>query len=160
MKRYYTTGIVKLAAALMFCCLVVSCGQASPPTVATPLAQPTILATRAPTLAAPSATAAIVPATTTATSVPATPAPRPTATSVPAASTPSPAVKLQTDNFEFTVPVTEDDLGPIIAAFENLSGVTDVQGGGNGIQVTYDPQMVSHKQLVDLIAGYGFHVKE
>ena len=152
MKRYHAKWVVSLAAGVVFALLVVSCGQASPPPAATAVpAAPTTAATAAQTLAAPSPAA---------TAVPATPAPVPSATPAPPSNTPTPAAKLQTDNFEFTVPVNEDDLDPIIPAIRNLSGVTDVQGGGNGLQVTYDPSRVSHKQIVDAIAGFGFHVKE
>jgi copper chaperone CopZ len=74
--------------------------------------------------------------------------------------TPAAAAHLLTENFEFTVPVSEDDMDPIIPSIRNLDGVTDVQAGGNGLQVTYDPSKVSHRQIVDTVSGYGFHVKE
>jgi hypothetical protein len=58
------------------------------------------------------------------------------------------------------VPVSEDDVDPVIPSIQNLKVVTAVQAGGSGWQVTYDPAKVSHKQIVDAIAGYGVHVKE
>jgi hypothetical protein len=146
-KRYHTKRVVSLGVGFVFSCLLVSCGQSAPP--------PSPTATPLPTIAA-TATVTLTP-------------PRPTATAVAAASTPTPAAvnvaptqaaQLKTENFEFTVPVSEDDLGPIIPAILNLDGVTDAVGGGNGLQVTYDASKLSHKQIADIMAGYGFHVKE
>jgi copper chaperone CopZ len=151
--------LVRACFGAVFLLVLVGCGQTPPPPAATPSPISTVVPLEQPTVTPVTAIATAIPTITPVIATAAAIPPAATATQVPPGPTPTLAAKLQTDNFEFTIPVSEDDLDPIIPAIHNLSGVTDVQAGGNGVQVTYDPTLVTHKQIVDTIEGFGFHVK-
>ncbi len=156
MKRFQSKLAIKVVCLAALTLLAAGCGQASPPASPAPSPAPTTAASPLPTVPAPSPTATAAAVTPTSIPAPATVAPTPASTG----GTPTPEVKLVTENFEFTVLVNEDDLDPILPAIRGLTGVTDVEEGGNSLQITYDPSQVSHKQIVDTIQGYGLHVKE
>ena len=53
-----------------------------------------------------------------------------------------------------------EDLNTLILALRALPGVEDVQGGVGLVQVDYNPALATRKQIVDVVTGKGYIVKE
>ncbi len=53
-----------------------------------------------------------------------------------------------------------EDLNTLLLDIRALHGVSDAQGGVQDVQVTFDPSQISRQQIVDLITGRGYQVKE
>lgn len=144
MRRFY---ILHLAFGIALTWLAVSCGQTS-------LSTPTSLPPSPFSVPSPSATLPVPGGT--ATQVP----PVATSTRAGASVTATVPSRLQTETFQFSSPISEDEVEPIIQAIRNLRGVEDIRAGGQDLQVTYNPEQVSRKQIIAIIEGYGHHVKE
>ncbi len=121
--------------------LCVGCGS-TPSTAPTPVAPPSELPT-----AVPSATSALGATPTQAIS--------PT-------SSPSPTTRqdLITEDIKFSGAASVEDLNTLLLGIRTLPGIQDVQGGVQDLLITYDPKLVTHKQIVEKIQSFGYTVKE
>ncbi len=121
--------------------LCVGCGS-TPSAVPTPAASPV-----EPTTAVPSATSAPTAAPTLAIS--------PT-------SPPSPTTQqdLVTEDIKFSGAASVEDLNTLLLGIRTLPGIQDAQGGVQDLLITYDPKLVTHKQIVEKIQSFGYTVKE
>ncbi len=93
-------------------------------------------------------------------------APLPSPTSTASAATPTaavgvaPAPLLRTETLHVTTMIAIDDLEPMVQDLQNLSGVQGAQGGGQDIQVMYNPDQVHREQIIAVIENHGYHVQE
>jgi hypothetical protein len=100
------------------------------------------------------------------TSPPLPSAPLPSPTNALSAATPTatvgaaPAPPLKTETLHVTTMIAIDDLEPMVQDLQNLSGVQGAQGGGQDVQVTYDPDQVHREQIIGVIENHGYHVQE
>jgi copper chaperone CopZ len=70
------------------------------------------------------------------------------------------SANLRKDSIVFVAPLSADDSEVITQALENLSGVQDVQTNGQQFQVTYDSKQVTLSQIITVMKGFGFPIKE
>jgi hypothetical protein len=90
----------------------------------------------------------------------------PSPTDVLSAATPAatvgaaPAPPLKTETLHVTTMIAIDDLEPMVQDLQNLAGVQGAQGGGQDVQVTYNPDQVQRKQIIAVIENHGYHVQE
>jgi len=102
------------------------------------------------TLPAPTLTPTAV-ATTTPATTPTQPAPSPTPTS---------AGQIETEVITYSGAFSVEDLNTLILDIRTLSGIRDVQGGAQTLQVTYDLEQVSRQEIIDVIESHGYTVEE
>jgi len=65
------------------------------------------------------------------------------------------SIDLQVDGI-----MSVEDLNTLMLAIRALPGIVDVQGGVGLVQVSYDPTLVTRKQIVDVITSHSYTVKE
>ena len=83
-----------------------------------------------------------------------------TTTTRPPVPTPKPTVPLVNIDLHVDGIMSVEDLNTLMLAIRALPGIADVQGGVGLIQVSYDPTLVTRKQIVDVITSHSYSVKE
>lgn len=102
----------------------------------------------------------------------ATSAPAPTDTAVSVPPTPSPPAprstprltatatrQLETLTLIYSGALSIEDLNTLMLDLRALPGISDVQGGLQDLEVTYDPAQISPQAIIDTIISHGYRVE-